>query len=54
MLLEETSNLDVIEEVTEGGDTPIHLACRHSQDIQFLESLLIKIRSQLGGDKEKI
>jgi hypothetical protein len=39
--------------VDEEGDTYIHIACKYTQDIMILESLLIALRSILV-DKEKI
>jgi hypothetical protein len=34
------------------GDTLIHLACRHSTDIQILESLLIKLRTVIANKSD--
>ena len=36
------------------ADTCIHAACRLCSDLQILQSLLLKVRSQLSGDKQRI
>ena len=51
----EDSNYDLCGEVSpQTGDSCIHIACKNSSDIQILESLLLKVRSQLQGDKAAI
>ena len=51
----EDSNYDLCGEVDRvTGDSCIHIACKNSSDIQILESLLLKVRSQLQGDKAAI
>ena len=54
-LMEDTENYDLRSDVsTENGDTCIHVACKNSSDIQILESLLLKLRNELSGDKTTI
>lgn len=51
----EEANYDFCSDINETtGETCIHLACKNSSDIQILESLLLKLRSQLSGSKEAI
>lgn len=53
--LVEDANYDLCGEIsTETGDSCIHVACKTSSDIQILESLLLKVRGQLHGDKAAI
>ena len=54
-LLEDSSHYDMCGDINQTtGDTLIHVACKNSSDIQILESLLLKVRSQLKGDKVAI
>lgn len=51
----EDANYDLCGEISaETGDSCIHIACKTCSDIQILESLLLKVRSQLQGDKAAI
>ena len=51
----EDSNYNLIGDVNpQTGDTCIHIACKNSSDILILESLLLKLRNQLAGDKTAI
>ena len=51
----EDSNYDLCNDINpQTRDSCIHIACKTSSDIQILESLLLKVRSQLQGDKAKI
>lgn len=51
----EDANYDLCNDIVEAtGETCIHVACKSSSDIQILESLLLKLRSQLSGSEEAI
>ena len=53
--MEDTENYDLRSDMSdETGDTLIHVACKNSSDIQILESLLIKLRSELSADEDSI
>ena len=53
--MEDTENYDLRSDLSdETGDTLIHVACKNSSDIQILESLLIKLRSELSADEDSI
>ena len=54
-LILDEPNYDLCSDISpKTGDTCIHAACRVASDIGLLQSLLAKVRSQLGGDKKLI
>ena len=51
LLLEET-NLDH-KVLTDKNESPIHLSCKHSVDIEILERLLVSLRNDLSTEDVK-